>query len=148
MAYEHEPPAHRPDRQAVISALVGFIGETTAAASAYTAAGQQAEPLSRGRPFAHAFLETSFTQAVSAGANTVNDYLAQVGGIPAAWIDKENGDHIQGTILGCKEFDSKSGRWNLVFQGPTYSGLIGATPERLAEILGYDPAGTGSDSLG
>jgi hypothetical protein len=148
MVHEHDPAANRPDRQAVIAALLGFIEKTTATAGAYDAAGKQAALLNRGEPFALRFRQTSLGDAIMAGANTVNDYLAEAGGIPAAWTDKKNGEYMQGVILGCKEFNPETGCWNLVFQRPTHTELIGATPQRLAEILGHDQTQPGPDPLG
>lgn len=135
MVSNRENAPNKMSRTEVISALLGFVERTTVISDMHKQAGELAASFGRGRPFAHDFLESSLTDAIGAGASTVNDYFAQLGGISASWTDKASGEHMQGIIMGCQKFNPDTGVWDLVFRSPTYSGLIGATPQRLGEIL-------------
>lgn len=136
MVNESEKQLSRPSREEVVAALLSFIEKTTRAADTYKQAQQMAEPLTRSTPIAYGTREPGFVAAIQSGAAALNDCLEAVGGIPASWIDQKNGEHMEGSIMGCKEFVTETGTWNLNFKGPTYTGLIGATPQRLHEILG------------
>jgi hypothetical protein len=140
MVSRSEQPAAGLRREEVIAALLSFVEQTTRASHRYREAGQWAEMLG-GTPNAQVRRDAGFTAAIVSGTVALNDCLRQVGGVQAAWTDPQNGEFMQGRIMSCKEFNLDTGTWNLVFQSPMYSGLIGATPQRLHEIIEHNQPG-------